>query len=61
MKTQDQPQTDNTLRRDHLINSQRVRIERAIVYSKNGDQDKAVKAMNECLEILRLIKALPQE
>ena len=46
------------VRKRHLIESQRVWLNRAKENAENDCGEKAVKAINECLEILNLIEAM---
>lgn len=43
----------------HLTNSQRIWLNRSKDDIANGRIEKAIKDINECLEILRLIEGMP--
>ncbi len=48
-----------SVRYRHLIQSQRVWLNRAKEHAVNDRSEKAIKALNECLEILRLLEGIP--
>ncbi len=58
MKRKKQDQTCS-VRYKHLIQSQRIWLNRAKEHAANDRSEKVIKALNECLEILRLLEGMP--
>ncbi len=58
-ETKPSPAAQYSVRYKHLIQSQRIWLNRAKEHAVNDRGEKAIKALNECLEILRLLEGMP--